>query len=113
VLFTGGLALQLLALCFWLIDIKGYRRWAKPFEILGVNAIALYVGAGLMAALLGLIKVTGADGTKIPLGDWIYNNLFASWASPINASLAFAIVFVLVWLALMWMLFRRNIFIKV
>jgi predicted acyltransferase len=113
VLFTAGLALQLLALCYWVIDIKGYRRWAKPFEIFGVNAIALYVGAGLMAASLGLIKVTGADGTKVPLGDWIYQNLFASWASPINASLAFAIVFVLVWLALMWVLFRRNIFIKV
>ena len=113
VLFTGGLALQLLALCYWVIDIKGYRRWAKPFEIFGVNAIALYVGAGLMAALLGLIKVTGGDGKKIPLGGWIYDNLFASWASPINASLAFAIVFVLVWLALMWALFRRNIFIKV
>ena len=113
VLFTGGLALQLLALCYWVIDIKGYRRWAKPFEIFGVNAIALYVGAGLMAALLGLIKVTGADGTKIPLGSWIYDNLFASWASPVNASLAFAIVFVLVWLGLMWVLFRRQIFIKV
>ena len=113
VLFTGGLALQLLALCYWVIDIKGYRRWAKPFEIFGVNAIALYVGAGLMAALLGLIKVTGADGTKIPLGDWIYSNLFASWASPVNASLAFAIVFVLVWLGLMWVLFRRRIFIKI
>jgi predicted acyltransferase len=113
VLFTAGLALQLLALCYWVIDIKGYRRWAKPFEIFGVNAIALYVGAGLMAASLGLIKVTGADGTKVPLGDWIYQNLFASWASPVNASLAFAIAFVLVWLGLMWVLFRRNIFIKV
>ncbi len=113
VLFTGGLALQFLALCYWIIDIKGYRRWAKPFEIFGVNAIALYVGAGLMAELLGLIKVTGADGTKIPLGSWIYANLFASWASPINASLAFAIVFVLVWLGLMWIFYRRKIFIKV
>ena len=113
VLFTGGLALQLLALCYWVIHIKGYRGWAKPFEIFGVNAIALYVGAGLMAELLGLIKLTGTDGTKIPLGGWIYDNLFASWASPVNASLAFAIVFVLVWLGLMWVLFRRNIFIKV
>jgi predicted acyltransferase len=113
VLFTGGLALQLLALCYWIIDIKGYRRWAKPFEVFGVNAIALYVGAGLMAELLGVIKVTGADGTKVSLGPWIYNNLFASWTSPINASLAFAIVFVLIWLGLMWILYRRKIFIKV
>ncbi|HEV2829184.1 MAG TPA: DUF5009 domain-containing protein [Pyrinomonadaceae bacterium] len=113
VLFTGGLALQFLALCYWFIDIKGYRRWAKPFEIFGVNAIALYVGAGLMAELLGLIKVTGPDGSKVSLGSWIYENLLASWASPVNASLAFAIAFVLVWLGLMWILYRRKIFIKV
>ncbi|HVQ35990.1 MAG TPA: DUF5009 domain-containing protein [Pyrinomonadaceae bacterium] len=113
VLFTGGMALHLLALCYWVIDIKGYRRWARPFEMFGVNAIALYVGAGLMAELLGVIKVTGADGTKVPLGSWIYENAFASWASPVNASLAFAIAFVLVWLGLMWILYRRKIFIKV
>ncbi len=113
VLFSGGLALQFLALCYWVIDIKGYRRWAKPFEIFGVNAIALYVGAGIMAELLGVIKMTGSAGTKIPLGSWIYENLFASWASPVNASLAFAISFVLVWLGIMWILYHRKIFIKV
>ena len=113
VLFTGGLAMQFLALCYWIIDIKGYRRWAKPFEVFGVNAIALYMGAGIMADLLGVIKMTGSDGTKVSLGSWIYENLFASWASPINASLAFAIAFVLVWLGLMWILYKRKIFIKV
>ncbi|HLA11833.1 MAG TPA: hypothetical protein VJ023_14700, partial [Pyrinomonadaceae bacterium] len=113
VLFTGGLALQFLALCYWVIDIQGWRKWAKPFEVFGVNAIALYVGAGLMAELLGVIKITRPDGTQGSLGAWIYLNLFASWASPINASLAFAIAFVLVWLGLMWILYRREIFIKV
>jgi predicted acyltransferase len=102
-----------LALCYWVIDIKGYRRWAKPFEIFGVNAIALYVGAGIMAELLGVIKLPAEGGEKVPLGSWIYTNIFAAWASPINASLAFAIAFVLVWLGLMWLLYRRNIFIKV
>lgn len=113
VLFTGGLALQFLAFCYWVIDIKGYRRWAKPFEIFGVNAIALYVGSGLMADLLGQIKLTGSDGTKVPLQRWIYDNLFASWASPVNASLAYALTFILVWLGLMWILYRKKIFIKV
>lgn len=108
VMFTGGLALQFLAFCYWLIDIKGYRRWSKPFEIFGMNAIALYVGAGIMATLLGVINV----GNQ-PLGGWIYENLFASWASPVNASLAFAISFVLVWLFLMWLLYRRRIFIRI
>ena len=108
VMFTGGLALQFLALCYWLIDIKGYRRWAKPFEIFGLNAIALYVLAALMADLSGLIKVGGDS-----LGGWIYERLFASWLSPINASLAYAICFVLVCLFFMWLLYRRRIFIKI
>jgi predicted acyltransferase len=113
VLFTGGLALQFLSLCYWIIDIKGYRRWAKPFEVFGLNAIALYVGAGLMADILGTIKLNKPDGTQTSLQGWIYDHLFASWASPINASLAFAITFVLVWLGLMWILYRRKIFLRV
>jgi len=108
VLFTGGLALQFLSICYWLIDIKGYRRWAKPFEVFGLNAIALYVVADVLAMLLGVIKVGGE-----PLGGWIFTHLFASWASPINASLAMAICFVLVCLALMWILYNRKIFLKV
>jgi len=108
VLFTGGLALQFLSLCYWIIDIKGYRRWAKPFEVFGLNAIALYVVADLIAVALGTIKV-GEES----LGGWIYNHVFASWASPFNASLAFAICFVLVCLLLMWILYARKIFLKV
>lgn len=109
VLFTGGLALQFLAFCYWLIDIKGYRRWAKPFEVFGLNAITLYIVADLIASLLGLIKLGGGE----PVGSWIYEHVFASWASPVNASLAFAICFVLVCLGLMWILYRRRIFLKV
>ncbi len=108
VLFTGGLALQFLSICYWLIDIKGYRRWAKPFEVFGLNAIALYVVADVIAVALGFLKVGG-----VSLGSWIYTHMFASWASPNNASLAFAISFVLVCLGLMWILYRKNIFLKV
>ncbi len=103
VLFTAGLGLQLLALCYWLIDIKGYRRWAWPFEVFGVNALALFVGSGLMVKIMGLI---GAQG-------WIFRNLFLSWAAPINASLFYAIAFILLWLFLMWLLYRKRIYIKV
>lgn len=113
VLFTGGLAMQLLAFCYWLIDIKEYRRWAKPFVVFGVNAIALFVGTGLMAKLMGLIKVTRPDGSRVALKTWIYNGLFLSWAPPYQASLFFAIAFVLLWLGLMWILYRRKIFIKI
>lgn len=113
VFFTGGLALQLLALCYWVIDIKGYRRWAWPFEVFGVNALALFVGSGLMVKLMGLIKLSRGDGTQISSQGWIFRNLFLTWATPINASLSYAIAFILLWLVFMWLLYRKQIYIKV
>jgi predicted acyltransferase len=112
VFFTGGLALEFLALCYWIIDIKKYQRWAKPFVVFGVNAIALFVGTGLMARLMGLIKLPWGDAS-ISLQGWIFQKLFLAWLSPIHASLAYAIAFILLWLGLMWILYKRKIFIKV
>jgi predicted acyltransferase len=105
---TAGMALQFLALCYWLIDIKGYRRWTKPFVIFGVNAIAVYVLSSIMATALETWHIGGAT-----IKESLYNNLFASWASPINASLLWAISYVLFWLGVMTLLYRRKIFIKV
>lgn len=113
VLFTTGLGLQFLAICYWLVDIKGYKRWTKPFVIFGVNALALFVFSGLLARLMGIIKVPQSDGKSIALQPYIFKNLFASWATPINASLFFAITYIFFWLFLMWLLYRKRIFIKV
>jgi predicted acyltransferase len=113
VLYTSGLALLTLAFCYWLIDIKGYKRWSKPFVIFGVNALTLFVFSGIFARILGMVKVTGTDGDDISLQSWIFDTFFLSIASPINASLAFAICFILFWLFLMWLLYRKKIFIKV
>ena len=113
VLYTSGLALLTLAFCYYVIDIKGYKRWAKPFVIFGVNALALFVFSGIMARLMGMIRFTAQDGKEISLQQWIFNNIYLSVLSPINASLAYAISFILFWLFLMWLLYRRRIFIKV
>ena len=110
--FTAGMALQLLAFCYWLIDIRNYRFWTKPFVVFGMNAIALFVGSGIMARLMGLIIVSEADGATT-LKAWIYSRLFTSWLPPYNASLAFAIAFILVWLGLMWILYWKKIYIKI
>lgn len=113
VMFTTGLALQLLALCMWSIDLKGYQRWTKPFVIFGVNALALFVFSGLLARVFSVIPTTKLDGTPGDLKTWLYEHLFATWLSPINASLAYALAYVLLWLGLMTILYRRRIFIKV
>jgi len=113
VVFTAGMALLLLALCYWLIDIKGWRRWSLPFVVFGVNALIVFFLSGLVGRLLVIWKLTRADGSEVALKTFVYENLFASWASPVNASLAFAICFVLIFLGLMTILYRRRIFIKV
>lgn len=112
VVYTSGLALLTLGFCYFLIDIKGYKRWAKPFVIFGVNALALFVFSGIMARILGIIRVAGPEGKEITLQQWLYQNLFLSWLEPVNASFAYAVAFILFWLFLMWLLYRRRIFIK-
>jgi predicted acyltransferase len=113
VMFSAGMALQLLALCYWSIDIKGYKKWTKPFVIFGVNALALFVFSGLLARIFSIISIPKIDGSKGNLQTWIYQHLFASWLTQINASLGYALAYVLLWLGLMTILYRRNIFIKV
>jgi predicted acyltransferase len=114
VVYTSGLALLALGACYWLIDVKGYKRWALPFVVFGVNALALFVFSGIMARLLGMVRVAGPEtGKDITLQQWVFSNLFLSWATPINASLAYAICFILFWLFLMWLLYRKRIYIKV
>ena len=111
--FMAGWAMVLLAVFYWLINVRGWRRWAQPFVWYGMNALALFVLAGFVAKLLGLIQWTGADGAKLSLKGWIYAQCFLPLASPVNASLLFAVAFVLALLAVAWGMARRKWFIKI
>ncbi|MBN1900194.1 DUF5009 domain-containing protein [Candidatus Sumerlaeota bacterium] len=113
VLYTAGLGMIFLAMCYYLVDIKGYRKWAYPFLAYGTNAIFLYVASGIMGRLMGIIKFQIAEDKTINLKSLIYENLFASWMSPKNASLFYAIFYVFVWFLLLLPLYRKKIFIKV
>ena len=112
VLLTAGMALELLAVCYWLVDVKGRRAWALPFVVFGTNALALYFLAELWANLISIISFT-RGGVAAPLQTILYESLFASWAAPKNASLAYAVCTVLFWLGVLTLLYRRRIFIKV
>ncbi len=113
VLATTGLALLTLGFCYWLIDIKDYKKWATPFEIFGVNAIALFVFTGIFARMIAAYRVTGADGQLISIGRWVMLHIFLPIAQPIDASWMFAVSFILLWLFLMWLLYQKKIYIKV
>jgi predicted acyltransferase len=106
-LFTAGIALVLFAACYWLVDVKGLQRWAYPFVVLGVNPITVYVLSELVHRILGRIRIPWLGIRS--LRHTLYEHLFASWLSPLNASLAFAIAYALVWLGIMAVLYRKGI----
>ena len=113
VVYTGGLALIFLAMCYWFIDVLDIKWWIKPFHIYGMNAITVFFLSGLMAKLMHIIKVTDPNGESISLKSYIFQNVYLSIASPINASLFFALSYITFWLFLMWILYKKNIIIKI
>jgi predicted acyltransferase len=104
VLLTGGAAAAALAACLYLFDVRNFRRLAHPFEIVGVNAILLYVGSELVATLLATAAIRGQS-----LQGWLYKTAFTSWINnPTLASLAFAVAFTLCFWMVSWGLARRG-----
>ncbi len=106
--FTAGMATCALALCLWLFDVERHPRMARPLVIYGVNAITVFVGSGVLARTLGILKV----GERT-VHSWIYGGLFASWLPPYVASLAFALAWVVGWFLVLWVMDRRGVVIKV
>jgi predicted acyltransferase len=104
VLYTGGLATIGLALSYWLIDVRGHKKFTSIFVAFGANAITAYILADFIPHYMGMIKIGG----KL-----IYNVFFSPYLSPVNASLAYAILVVLVIWIVMWVLYKRKIIIKV
>lgn len=112
-IFMAGWANVCLAMFYWLIDVKGYTRWATPFVIYGMNAITVFVLSGIVARTMGLIRWTTGEGTMIDLKTAIYNSVFAPLASPMNASLLFAISFISVMFLVVWFMWKKKWFLKV
>ena len=113
VLYAGGLATIGLALCYWLIDVQGYKKGTTPFVVYGVNAITVFFLSGLIPRILTMIMVTMPDGTQVNSRVWMYETFFTPYLTPINASLAGAVTFILIWLAILWWMFNKKIIVKV
>ena len=111
--FMAGLAMNILALLYWIIDTKGYGRWAKPFAIYGLNAITMFVLAGLFGRLGWLIKLHDASGNVITLKTWYYQLLFTPIAGPMIASFLHSLAYVAGLYLIAWIMYKKNWIIKV
>jgi len=96
--FSTGWTLVLLSLFFGVIEGVGWKSWAFPFVVVGLNSIAIYVLANT-------------------LGGWITTNLKRYFGSdwmggpyePLKAKLAVTGV---LWLFCYW-LYRQRVFLKI
>ena len=113
VVFTAGLAAVSVATIMWLVDVRGMRSWTSFFVIYGTNPLIAFMGSGLLARLIYSVISVRYNGQRVPLQTAIYQSLFASWLTPVNASLAFALCFVGLWFFILLALYRRKIFLKV
>jgi len=66
-----------------------------------------------VARLIYSVIFVRYNGQRVPLESAIFQSLFASWLTPVNASLAFALCFVGLWFCVLLGLYRRKIFLKV
>lgn len=100
-LFSGGACFLLLAVFSWVIEIKGYRKWAFSLVVIGMNSIAAYMIAHLFERFF-------IDSFRIHFGP----NFFASLGEGLQPLLQGAAVLALYWLILLWM-YRRKLFLRV
>ncbi|MCB0283646.1 MAG: DUF5009 domain-containing protein [Calditrichae bacterium] len=113
VMVTTGLALLVYSGLYYLLDIKKYRLWGHPFIVFGSNAITVYILSIVVAKILQTIKLTGSDGTIYNLKSWLVLNTFNELFGNLNGSLAYAISYVLLWYGIMWIFYKKRIFIKI
>src|SRR5579864_3170307 len=110
VVFTAGLALICLAACYWIVDAKRHRGWwTKVVLVFGTNAIAAYFFSEFVAKVIESIHLAGGNSIQ----ETLYQRLFAPFASPANASLLYALVYVAFCWAAMALLYRKRLFLKI
>ena len=113
VLLTAGLAAYLFGLVYWIADVRGHRAWTGPLVAWGRNAILVFVGSGLLAETLGVVKITGGDGVPRSLQAHLYEAAFSSWLPEYAASVAYALANVALWHVVLRALDRRRLYFKV
>jgi predicted acyltransferase len=102
-LFMAGLDFVMFAIMLWFVDGLGYKRFTKPLVIMGMNAIAVYMASELGDEFLSATH----------WHDWIFQHIFTPIASPINASLLYAIAYVLAMYVIAYVMYKRGWFLRV
>jgi len=100
-IFSTGWTCLLLAAFYWLVDLKGWKRFAFPLVVVGMNSIAMYMMDHLWDNFI-------RHNWQIHFGPGVFNIFGAAYA-PITEMLLLLLV---LWLICYWM-HRRKLFLKI
>ena len=100
-LFSGGACFLILAAFSWVIEVKGYKRWAFWLVVVGMNSIAAYLIAHLFEDFI-------ASSFRIHLGAGAFQ-IFGTALQPLIQGIAVLLTY---WFILFWM-FRRKLFLRI
>lgn len=120
VLYTTGLAIFTLCTFIYLIEFKNYKGlWSRFFDVFGKNPLFIFVLSGFLPRLLGLIRIGNgfADDGKpkylSPFG-WFYEHVCKNVSSDLrNGSLLYALIMIIFYWSIVYVLDRKKIYIKV
>jgi len=109
-IFMAGLDCLMFATVLWLVDGKGHRGTVKPFAILGMNAVTIYMIAELLETTMNIVHWPGSNDS---IRMWLYKNAYVPVLSPVNASLAFACSYVGLMFLIAYGMYRRGWVVRV
>ncbi len=110
VLYTAGWSLLGLAACYEMIEVRGAQKWGKPWEIMGLNPLFIFIASVLQIKILVKTQV-GSQG--LSTYQWLYEQLFLPWLGAHNASLFLAILMVGLWWSVAYLFYCRGWLIKI
>jgi predicted acyltransferase len=114
VLLTGGFALLFLAFLYWAMEIKGWRgAWTMPILVFGMNAIAGFLADSVVYGPAYTFTVKGANGAVMNWHEAAQARLMSFGLGAANASLVYSVGAVAFCWFLLWLLWRKRIFLKV
>jgi predicted acyltransferase len=112
VVFTAGFGLVLLAAIYWVVEIRGWKKWGAPFLWYGSNAIVVYA----LSSFVGRCSIefhSTWNNEQVTWKTMLYERFFEPLAEPVHASLLWALAYVLTFLVLAWIMYRKAIFVKI
>lgn len=98
-----GLASGLLAIFTIIIDMKGYQKWCRIFQMFGMNAFGLYTISEMIPSVFG----------KLGISEALWSGIRTTIPSECWASLVYALCFDAIMAFIAWILWKKKIFIKI